>query len=181
MFAGTLKAFREVEQSLGLVFPDTYKRAVKAYGLGLWQDFWCITSPFSENAPNHPLPWYIPRYGITSGPDHCTRLREVEKDFPGEYPWPIYPAPGGLFPWALTDSGGVLYWLTAGDPDGWPTIYDPHDRPENWERYDLPFAELLFKTLTRECELFRGELREDFEDGCSDAFRPWARWRPESM
>jgi hypothetical protein len=173
-FSGTLKAFRTVEQALGLKLPETYKRVVRSYGQGLWQGFWCIASPFAEGCPGQPRPWHIPRYAVTAGPEACARLRTAKEKYPQFLPWPVYPEPGGLFPWALTDNGGTLYWLTAGDPETWPTLHDPHDlRPETWERYDVPFADLLYKTVTGKSGLFREELGEHFEYGRSDAFRPW--------
>jgi hypothetical protein len=177
MFAGTLKAFREVERGLQLKLPDGYKRVVRVYGQGLWQDFWCIASPFAEDQPGHLRPWHIPRYGVTAGPEACAILRESKTSYPEFLPWPVYPEPGGLFPWAMTDSGGVLYWLTMGAPESWPTLYDPHDlRPETWGRFDLPFTELLCKTLAGESGLFRDELGERFEYGRPDAFRSWPGW-----
>jgi hypothetical protein len=179
VFSGTLAAFREVERALGLKLPVGYKRLVRAYGQGLWQGFWCIASPFAEDTPDRPRPWHIPQYGITFGPEKCAILRESRVRHPDFLPWPIYPEPGGLFPWAMTDNGGVLYWLTAGDPEGWPTLYDPHDlRPSNWPRFDVPFSELVLKTITGECGVFREELGDRFEYGRSDAFRPWPGWSP---
>lgn len=179
VFAGTLAAFRAVERALGLKLPDAYKRVVRAYGQGLWQGFWCIASPFAEDGPGRPRPWHLPRYGVTAGPECCAILRGSEALHPGFLPWPIYPEAGGLFPWAMTDNGGVLYWLTAGDPEGWPTIYDPHDlRPSHWPRFDVPFAELVFRCVTGDCGVFGGALGELFEYGRPDAFRPWPGWPP---
>jgi hypothetical protein len=177
--AGTLKAFQAVERSLGMRLPDGYKRVVRTYGQGVWQKFWCVASPFAEDQSDHQRPWYMPRYVVTAGPEHCAVLRRVEAEYPGTFPWPIYPEPGGLFPWALTDDGGTLYWLTAGHPESWPTIYDPHDlRPEKWERFDLSFSELLYKTVVGESGLFHESLGESFEYGRPDAFRPW-HWSPD--
>jgi hypothetical protein len=177
VFAGTLTGFREVEQGLGLKLPEGYKRVVRAYGQGLWQGLWCLASPFSEDQPGHPRSWHIPRYGVTAGPEACATLRESKASYPEFLPWPVYLEPGGLFPWAMTDNGGVLYWLTEGVPESWPTLYDPHDlRPEIWERFDLPFTELLFKTITGKSGLFGEELGEQFEYSRPDAFRPWTGW-----
>lgn len=176
-FAGTLKAFREVERDLELKLPDAFKRVVRAYGQGLWQGFWWIASPFAEDQPAHQRPWHIPRYRVAAGPESCTILRETKAAYPQLLPWPIYPDQGGLFPWAMTDNGGVLYWLTAGDPESWPTLHDPHDaRPEMWERFDVPFGELLYKTVTGESGLFRAELGEGFEYSLPNAFRPYPMW-----
>lgn len=108
------------------------------------------------------------------GPEWCEKLRQARQEWPWSLPWPIYPEPGGLFPWAVTDNGGTLYWLTEGEPDGWPTLHDPHSCvPEDWERHDLPFAELLLRTITGERGLFRAELGDRFEYGRPDAFAPW--------
>jgi hypothetical protein len=47
--------------------------------------------------------------------------REIESQSSGTVPFPLFPDPGGALPWARSDNGDVVYWLTRGDdPDRWP-------------------------------------------------------------
>lgn len=41
---------------------------------------------------------------------------------PEKCPYPFYPEPGGLLPWAGTDNGDRVCWLTEGQPDGWTVV-----------------------------------------------------------
>ncbi len=50
---------------------------------------------------------------------------------PENYPYPAWPPLGGLLPWAATEYGAALCWLTRGEPDAWPVVYGhPHEEPE---------------------------------------------------
>ena len=50
---------------------------------------------------------------------------------PENYPYPAWPPLGGLLPWAATEYGAALFWLTRGAPDAWPVVFGhPHEEPE---------------------------------------------------
>jgi hypothetical protein len=177
LHAGSLKGFREVERGLGLRLPESYKRVIRLYGQGLWQGSWCIASPFAEDGPGHIRAWHIPRYGITVGPEHCTTLREWKERYPEDLPWPVYPEAGGLFSWGATDNAGTLYWLTEGHPNRWPTLHEPHEaKPGEWERFDVPFSELLYKTVARRSGGLRVYQAEQFVGRRPRRFRVWSGW-----
>ncbi|MEU4669437.1 hypothetical protein AB0F91_15980 [Amycolatopsis sp. NPDC023774] len=40
----------------------------------------------------------------------------------GDFPHPIFPAAGGLFPWAYNDDNGYYFWKTGGDPSSWTVV-----------------------------------------------------------
>jgi hypothetical protein len=42
--------------------------------------------------------------------------------FPDRLPLPAFPEPGGVLPVGRTDNGDELYWVTEGQPDGWPVV-----------------------------------------------------------
>lgn len=46
-------------------------------------------------------------------------LRDVS---PEACPWPAFPEPGGVLPWARTPHREELYWLTDGHPDEWVVV-----------------------------------------------------------
>ena len=45
-----------------------------------------------------------------------------KKSFSQYYKYDSYPASGGLLPWAYTENGDELYWLTNGHPDEWGIV-----------------------------------------------------------
>src|SRR5215212_352286 len=46
---GHARAFANVAAALGLALPDDFKALVRQYGSGLWQVFWYLLDPFSDN------------------------------------------------------------------------------------------------------------------------------------
>ncbi|MBL8795878.1 MAG: hypothetical protein JNM56_18380 [Planctomycetia bacterium] len=169
--AGSDAALAAVERELGLTFPTAYKWVIRHYGQGLWQGFWCILTPFAEER-GQPRPWFCPRSGLVGGPAWCDTLRWSSREWPSLYPHPVYPEAGGLFPWAFTDNGDTLYWLTQGEPDSWRTLFESDD-PDG---FSLSFSELLLKIVT-DGWLFRDVLGPRFVYGQPSAFAPWP-WHP---
>ncbi|WP_431895935.1 SMI1/KNR4 family protein [Nonomuraea sp. bgisy101] len=116
--------WREVEAALGLVLPTDFKLLIERYGRGRFVDFLMPLTPFGDNE-------LLVR--------HARHLLDGERSFresnPDKCPYPFYPEPGGLLPWAGTDNGDRLCWSTTGEPDGWPIVvwnprgwtYDAHD------------------------------------------------------
>ena len=112
-----------VAAELGLDLPADFKRLVGAYGAHRFADFLTPLTPFG--GPD-----------LLVGP--AKRLLDQERGFrakhPDACPYPFYPEPGGLLPWAGTDNGDRVCWLTAGPPDGWTVVcwnprgwyYDAH-------------------------------------------------------
>jgi hypothetical protein len=69
---------------------------------------------------------------------------------PEENPHPLFPAPGGLLPWGMTQDGDHLFWLTeTADPDAWPTAVWLRNAPPDaaWSRADSGMAGLLLSLL----------------------------------
>ncbi len=118
-----------VEAELGLGLPGSYKVLVERFGASSWQDFLHVLSPFDERR------WR--RVAATLDADRVSR-----REFPQHYPLPLYPEPGGLLPWAVTDNGDTLYFITAGPPDEWPTLIRGPRAPE-FEVSFLPPALLV--------------------------------------
>ncbi|WP_369190181.1 SMI1/KNR4 family protein [Streptomyces sp. R08] len=113
----------EVEAALGVQLPADFKQLVRAYGAHHFAEFLTPLTPFAGR-------------DLLVGP--AKRLLEQERGFrdryPEDSPYPFYPEPGGLLPWAGTDNGDRVCWLTAGKPDAWTVVcwnprgwsYDPH-------------------------------------------------------
>ena len=85
--------------------------------------------------------------------------RYLEDKDPG-YPHTIWPEPGGIFPWAVTDNGGRFFWVTAGDPGRWSTIYYPSRDPD-YRELELSTSEILCGLVSNELNLFDDEFGDE--------------------
>jgi hypothetical protein len=110
-----------VEKRLGLCLPASYKNMIDQFGESRWGDFLNILCPFSE-IPNLNL---MKKGQVILEADRTTR-----ESWPAHYPLPLYPEAGGLLPWAATDNGDTLYWITEADPNEWPTVIKEPRAPE---------------------------------------------------
>jgi hypothetical protein len=108
-----------VEEELGLTLPGSYKAMVDRFGAASWRDFLHVLSPFDETLE-------LRRRGAGA----LDADQDLRRQFPSHYPLPLYPEVGGLLPWAISDNGDVLYFITAGSPDSWPTVIKGPRAPE---------------------------------------------------
>jgi len=123
--------WRAVEESLRLRLPQSYKAIIDEFGASTWAGFLHILSPFDEALSLHQV-----------GERILEADRESRASFPAHYPLPLYPEPGGLLPWATTDNGDTLYFITKGEPDDWPILLKDARAPE-FEVSFLPPALLV--------------------------------------
>lgn len=111
--------WHEVEHSLGLILPGSYKALVELFGASSWGEFLHVLSPFDE------------RLNLERKGERILEAdKETRRSFPSHYPLPLYPESGGLLPWAITDNGDTLYFITSGPPDQWPTLIKGPRAPE---------------------------------------------------
>ncbi|MEV5786789.1 SMI1/KNR4 family protein [Streptomyces sp. NPDC052287] len=115
--------WNKVESVLGLELPTDFKQLVGAYGAYHFAGFLTPLTPFGGR-------------DLLVGP--AKRLLDQERGFrdsnPEACPYPFYPEPGGLLPWARTDNGDNVCWLTDRTPDEWTVVcwnprgwyYDAH-------------------------------------------------------
>lgn len=134
-----------VQQWLGLGLPEDFKALIETYGLGSFADFLNPINPFQEGG---------------SGFEWADRNilefdRETRREYPDELPYSVHPEPGGILPWATTDNGDILYWLTEGEPDSW-SILIRQSRGPNRVAYPFGVAEFLHLWLIGEliCPIF---------------------------
>jgi ribosomal protein L7/L12 len=103
--------WERVETDLALKLPSDFKMLIQRYGFGQFASFIILLSPFGP----HAMLFYEAR-----------RLQEDNRPFLETHPdlrsYAFYPEPGGLLPWARTDNGERLCWLTEGRPDTWTTV-----------------------------------------------------------
>ena len=108
-----------VEQALKLELPRSYKTLVDKFGASSWGDFLYILSPFDESVNLR-----------VQGKQILDADRESRQLFPSHYPFSLHPEPNGLLPWAVTDNGDTLYFITIGLADDWPTLIRGPRAPE---------------------------------------------------
>lgn len=144
---GQFMGFDSVERDLGIKLPPAYKELVSTYGHGVWFESLHVVTPFL--AMFHDLkPWYVPQMGC-SCLERCDQLRAVRKDYPDWFSYPIYPEPGGIFPWAFYFGiAGTLYWVTDGPPANWKTLCEIEASPGDWEVVEGSPTKLLWQLAT---------------------------------
>jgi hypothetical protein len=140
--------------------PRDYKALVCAYGTGSWKGFLWVLNPFASNV-------YLNLFEQAKLQLDAERLLRAK--WPEQIPFALYPEPGGLFPWAMTDNGDRLYWLTKGEPDCWPTVvYE--SRGPGYDYHELCCCAFLRQWVAG--ELLVAVFPTDFEYGFVDAFEP---------
>ncbi|MGW0786397.1 SMI1/KNR4 family protein [Streptomyces sp. NPDC002913] len=119
----------EAERALGTPLPEDFKQLVAAYGRG---DFWgalCLCTPFGTGNP------------VPLRADLLEDFGPLRDDCPEYYPHPLFPEPGGLLAWAVTESAAHVCWLTEGSPESWPVVI--WSRDDDYERFDCGAGALL--------------------------------------
>lgn len=97
--------WRDVEAKLGTALPADYKAFVQRYGLGFFMEYLWIWTPGA----------YSPHVRLEREAPSVLRLFADDEHFP----FPLWPAPGGLLPFGVTIDGDYLAWVTKGAPDEW--------------------------------------------------------------
>lgn len=140
-----------VENLIGLPLPYDYKELFRRYStVDLDHGFIAVMSPLIE----------------AEGPfaGHCIIEQEAEayiddarylrEEFPESAPYPLFPEPHGVYPWACTKNNDVFWWRTIGDPDDWTVIVQARDAggplEDDWWETQCSASELLAKLMNRE-------------------------------
>jgi hypothetical protein len=93
--------------------PSDYRQLIERYGSGAFARRVTIFNPFDPNP-------YVEL--VASAMRALEADRATRHEFPDDFQFPLYPEPGGILPWAVTDAGDTLYWMEAGPPDAWPIV-----------------------------------------------------------
>ncbi len=151
-----------IEKQLGTALPPDYKALVATYGTGAFAGFLWVFNPFTANT------------NLALVPSVKRRLdseRAFRNSNPGVSSHPLHPAKGGLLPWAITDNGDTLFWLTTGSPEQWPTLVN-YARSVKYHRYDVGCAKFLARWLA-------GSLKPTPFDGVFDKAGPKKRFETQ--
>src|SRR4051812_28841024 len=80
----------KIEKKLKTPLPADYKSFIETYGTGTFAEFYFVFNPFSKTATRNLLEMAKNLRG---------QYTEQHKEDPNEYPYPSFPAKGGLLPW----------------------------------------------------------------------------------
>jgi hypothetical protein len=140
-----------IEGSLtGLTLPSDYKELAETFPNGRFRD---LVRPIRPGDVNNPVTEYLGYYAY-----RLDDMRTWREGGFGEFPYPIYPEPGGLLPWAEGPGGEMCFWLTAGaDPQSWPVVSADRDFM-TWQRFPGSMCEFLLAFV-------RGTVDNPFEPG----------------
>ncbi len=129
-----------VELRLGIKLPEDYKKFVACYGTGAVDNFLWVLNPFSQNE-NLNL--------IKQAKAQLDAQRQLSEEFGIKCPYALYPDENGLFPWAISDNGDVLYWLCKGPPSSWLIVVN-ESRGPRWREYKISTCQFLAALVARE-------------------------------
>ena len=133
-------AWPAVEASIGSRLPADYRSLVEALPDGAFRDLVRVNRPGDQQHPGTEFLGYYAGWLDT--------WRAWRAAGRGTFPYPIFPEPGGLLPWATGPRMAPVFWLTGpDDPDHWPVILvDPGF--QQWGRHPGPASAFLLDALT---------------------------------
>ncbi|MGW6449921.1 hypothetical protein [Lentzea sp. NPDC055074] len=129
--------WRAVEAELGTALPTDYRVYADNYPALCVEGFLHVSHPVGE--------WALREAAEAA----LVPLRGHREEFPEFVPYALFPEPGGLLPWGITDNGDDLFWSTEGDPDDWRVVVSDH---AEWWTHDGGVLSFLSGLLRREIE-----------------------------
>jgi hypothetical protein len=136
-YAGRPDDWPLVEQVLEIELPPDFKKLLNSYGIGA---FFGFLFPFSPFAP------FMTDLNLLSGGTRqiLSAYEKGRREYP-EYtpPFNAHPSKPGLFPWARTINGDVLFWLTRGEPIRWPVVVCDSKFSEDYDLYEMDTTSFL--------------------------------------
>jgi len=155
---GTEGAWRAVEQSLGLRFPNDLYELSARYGSGHFMGV-TIYNPFS---PNYQA---ILKQDLTL----FRSLRESEG--PGAIPYAIFPEVPGLLPCGSEVNGGALFWRVQDqNSDNWELVLMAS--VFRWEVLHMSLTSFLAKSFRKELECIWWDRTWQDEEFMNVSFAP---------
>lgn len=133
--------FAKVEADLGTPLPSDWKALVETYGYGSFVSFLHLWSPFFEACTM-----------VAQAKGALDADRTLAKMSKKAVPFTLFPDPDGALPFASTDNGDVLYWLTWGAPNEWPVAVWNARSGESYDLFEGGACALLAAWLGGEHE-----------------------------
>jgi hypothetical protein len=130
-----------VQAKYKIALPDDFRDLVSTYGSGAIDGFAWLLSPISAN---NNLNFSKSEYFLSS-------YAVMKKEFPSDYPRPLFPSRGSFFPWAVTDNGETFVWIVEGTPTEWKVAIHSANQSEE-EVYSLGAVDFLTRLLRKNIE-----------------------------
>jgi hypothetical protein len=153
--------WHQAQEELSVALPRDFCELAERFPFGVFQGFLdFLPSPASlTDLCERPLA-DLRRWRDDTPDDDEIRYREYLKEVAAsegeEYspdpplfiPFPLWPEPGGIFPWATGSHTENFFWLRSGpDPGSWPVVWCHGDDLE-WERFEGTTTEFLIALVT---------------------------------
>jgi hypothetical protein len=139
---GCPKDWDQIQERLGTTLPTDYKKFIRCYGSGSFNNCLTVYNPFAKNESINLLEVLDAHHKATQ---RVQRLGSVS--WSAVRPFSLFPAENGLIPWGTTDSfGDTFFWHASGPADAWSTlIYNLRTGEyEVWKYALIPFLVGLF-------------------------------------
>jgi hypothetical protein len=138
-----------IEDQLGIGLPNDYKAFIDNYGSGTIRRFATVFNPFSQNKHINLAAQLPIRLNVLAG------LRRFTDKHPEWLPYNLFPEPCGLFPFAGTNNGDSVYWVTDGPPDAWWVVVGGGRSPR-YQEFKCNSTTFFYQILTRPgiCDMF---------------------------
>lgn len=146
LHTGNADKWHEFESSLGIILPEDYKEFIMTYGTGGIDNFIWILTPFEHDENIN----FMAKMNVM-----LSSYEESKGKFPQYYKHDVFPKSEGLLPWAYSENGDEIYWLTSSNPNKWSIVVYETRSPQ-YHHYEMSMTEFLYKILTKElkCDAF---------------------------
>lgn len=151
------------EQELGIALPPDYRELAERFPSGTFQGYLDFQPgpDILADLVERPL-GDLRRWRDNTLEDWEIREREYIEATEGRalperqisYPFPLWPEPGGIYPWAQGGNDAIFFWLTDSDPSSWPVVWC-HGEDTLWERFDGMATEFLMALVTGQLDVRR--------------------------
>jgi hypothetical protein len=159
---GTLGVdWKQAEEEVGIALPPDFCELAERFPYGVFQgylDF--IPSPAGlMDLRERPLADVRRWRDNTPDDDEILYRKNLEELAASEgeqlspdpvlsFPFPLWPEPGGIFPWALGSGDEMFFWLRSEpDPGSWPVVWC-HGGDLEWEQFDGTTTDFLIALVT---------------------------------
>jgi hypothetical protein len=135
----------QAEEELGVAVPSDFRELASRFPDGTFQGYLY----FQPGTPN----LVDLRDRLLGELRRCRSEENLEDTAPSRdpdpsYPYPLWPEPEGIFPWAMGSGGEIFFWLrNSPDPGSWPVVWC-HGEDREWERFDGITSEFLIALVT---------------------------------
>ena len=149
----TAEKWEEIEREMGVQLPYDYKNFIDKYGTVNINEFIWVLTPFDKDE-------YVNL--IKRGQEISKAYIESSLNNPEYFKHEVFPIKGGILPWAYTENGDEIYWLTVGKSDEWSiVVYE--SRSSDYYEYKIGMVEFIYGLISGKliCPAFPEDFMEE--------------------